>query len=103
MTQAIQISRYLIKLAAQEEEPGSGYLTPLHVQKLLYYVQGWSLALRGTPAFSDDIEAWRYGPVVESVYQAYKKFDDKPIPPGEIPEPDELPEEAKAITASIWE
>ena len=56
----------------------------MKLQKLLYYVQGYSLALTGKPAFSDQIEAWRYGPVVESVYQEYKKYNKSIIPYEEI-------------------
>ena len=55
-------------------------VTPLKLQKLLYYVQGYSLALTGKPAFSDKIKAWKYGPVVDSVYQEYKKYDRGIIP-----------------------
>ncbi len=35
--------------------------TKLH--KLLYYIQGWSLAGLGRPAFTNDLEAWMNGPV----------------------------------------
>ena len=36
------------------------------LHKLLYYVQGWSLAGLGRPAFVHDLEAWRDGPVSTS-------------------------------------
>lgn len=41
------------------------------LQKLLYYVQGWSLAALHTPAHVDQTEAWRDGPVVPSVRNAF--------------------------------
>ncbi|NLA91806.1 MAG: SocA family protein [Synergistaceae bacterium] len=47
-------------------------VTPMKLQKLLYYCQGYSLALTGKPMFNEEIEAWSYGPVVPSVYQEYK-------------------------------
>lgn len=40
--------------------------TKMH--KLLYYIQGWSLAWTGKPLFEDEIQAWRHGPVVPSIY-----------------------------------
>ena len=43
-------------------------LETVKLQKLLYFIQGWSLAVWGRPAFDQDIEAWQYGPVVPSVY-----------------------------------
>ncbi len=48
------------------------YITPLKLQKLLYYIQGMSLRIYGKPAFLNNISAWQYGPVVEDVYQQYK-------------------------------
>jgi uncharacterized phage-associated protein len=33
----------------------------------------------GKPLFSDDIEAWKYGPVVRTVYDEYKSFGHSPI------------------------
>lgn len=48
------------------------YITPLKLQKLLYYIQGMALRIYGKPAFTNNIFAWQYGPVVEEVYQQYK-------------------------------
>lgn len=42
------------------------------LHKLLYYVQGYHLAWEGEPAFSDDIEAWKKGPVVASLWHVEK-------------------------------
>src|SRR5262249_50830431 len=50
VAQAIDVARYLIQLAAAEDEPE--LLSHLRLQKLLYYVQGWSLAQRRAPMFS---------------------------------------------------
>src|SRR6476660_4904178 len=44
------IAKYLLTLAETEDEPDP--LTHLRLQKLMYYVQGWSLALRKRPAFA---------------------------------------------------
>lgn len=49
------------------------------LQKLLYYVQAWSLAFDNGPVFEDEIEAWVHGPVVRSVYRKYKDFGFNPI------------------------
>lgn len=42
------------------------------LHKFLYFAQGYSLALNEVPLFDEEIEAWKYGPVVPSVYQTYK-------------------------------
>jgi len=49
-------------------------LTTLQLQKLLYYVQGYSLGILGKPAFFEDVEAWDNGPVVPNVYENFKEF-----------------------------
>lgn len=46
--------------------------SPMRLQKLLYYVQGWHLAMTGEPVFPDRIEAWRAGPVVPEVYRHHE-------------------------------
>ncbi len=43
-------------------------ITPLTLQKLLYYSQGVSYICFGKPIFNDDCEAWAHGPVFRSVY-----------------------------------
>lgn len=48
------------------------YITPLKLQKLLYYVQGLSLNIFNSCAFTNDILAWKYGPVVKEVYDKHK-------------------------------
>lgn len=47
------------------------YITPLKIQKLLYYIQGISAVIFGEKAFDNDILAWSYGPVVNEIYHIY--------------------------------
>lgn len=64
------IARWFVAWAeAQDAE-----VTNLKLQKLLYYAQGHHLAAFGTPLFSDPIQAWSHGPVVEDVYHWVKTF-----------------------------
>lgn len=58
--------------------------TMLKLQKLLYYAQGYALALLRRPLFAERIKAWEHGPVVPQVRMAYKDF------PGVLPRPDDL-------------
>lgn len=52
----------------------------LKLQKLLYFVQAYSLAEFDEPIFSQKIEAWEYGPVIPEVYQYFKIYGPNPIP-----------------------
>ncbi|MDD4036661.1 MAG: DUF4065 domain-containing protein [Bacilli bacterium] len=62
-----------------EASINSEYITPLKLQKLLYYIQGLSLHIFGKPAFNNKILAWGYGPIVNEVYQKYKDNGRSPI------------------------
>ena len=51
----------------------------LKVNKLCYYAQAWSLTKLGYPLFDDEIEAWRFGPLIQEVYYAFKACGNRPI------------------------
>src|SRR5271154_5310253 len=54
-------------------------LTPMGVIKLTYLAHGWYLALAGEPLLDENVEAWRFGPVVPSLYREFKEFGNCPI------------------------
>ena len=49
-------------------------VTPLMLQKLLYYIQGLSFVLNGREMFEENCEAWVHGPVYKDVYNIFKQF-----------------------------
>ena len=53
--------------------------TPMHVLKLAYISHGWMLGLMDDVLLYEPIEAWRYGPVVPSIYHRYKSFGGQAI------------------------
>ena len=77
MMPAHDIARYFVSLV--DEEAGDS-ITNLKLQKLLYYAQGVNLALNDEVLFPDAIEAWTHGPVVPTVYRAYKQHGGEAIP-----------------------
>lgn len=54
-------------------------LTNMKLVKLMYIAQGLSLSLLDRPIFKDHIEAWKYGPVIPSIYHEFKHFKSNPI------------------------
>lgn len=46
-------------------------LTQMKIMKLVYYVQGVAYKWFHRPAFDNSILAWRYGPVVQEIYDQY--------------------------------
>ncbi len=61
---ALGIARCLLARAHEEDE----LLSHLKLQKLLYFCQGFTLAMTGKPLFSEAIVAWEHGPVVREVW-----------------------------------
>lgn len=54
-------------------------VTPLALQKILYYIQGIYMVLFNAELFSEDCEAWAHGPVYRDVYDVFKNFKYNPI------------------------
>ena len=54
-------------------------VTPLALQKMLYYIQGLYMVLFGVELFSEECEAWAHGPVFKDVYEVFKSFKYNPI------------------------
>lgn len=54
-------------------------ITPLALQKVLYYIQGFYYAFTNDFLFSDDCEAWVHGPVYREIYNRYSDYHFDPI------------------------
>lgn len=72
----IDIANVFIHLANSESE---GSITNLKLNKLLYFAQGWSLALRDKALFNEDIQAWKFGPVIPLIYRSFNVCGSMPI------------------------
>lgn len=55
-------------------------ITHLALEKLLYFVQSWSVALNKEWMFEDDCQAWVHGAVYPQVYELFKYFGYQPLP-----------------------
>jgi uncharacterized phage-associated protein len=64
MPTAMDVANFFIDLFKDSDDP----MTHLRVEKFVYEAQAWSLVKLGKPLFEEEIEAWRYGPVIPSVY-----------------------------------
>lgn len=54
-------------------------VTPLALQKMLYYIQGLFYSRYGVPIFTEDCEAWVHGPVYSKIYNMFSEFRYDPI------------------------
>ena len=74
--EAESIANYFLNRAEKE---GVSDISPLKLQKLVYYAHGWSLGLNDEPLINENIEAWQYGPVISSLYHRFKSFGNNKI------------------------
>ena len=108
------VANFFIEKGKQD---GINNMSPLKIQKLVYFGLGWCLALNNTDIIGgEDVQAWNYGPVIPSLYFSLRHYGKdtvkEPIPGwfGEIDEegneiapasPAKIPEEDKAILKTL--
>jgi uncharacterized phage-associated protein len=49
-------------------------VTPMKLLKLVYIAHGWSLGLLDQPLIDNEVQAWKYGPVIEDLYHELKGY-----------------------------
>lgn len=64
------VANWFLDRAAKDQVP----LSPMKLQKLIYFAHGWALAVLGMPLIDEHPEAWDYGPVIPSIYHEFKSF-----------------------------
>lgn len=77
MESASNVSRFIIHEAVKNNIDD---VSNLKLQKLLYYCQGYHLAVFGERMFPENFEAWDHGPVVREVYREFRSFQNSTIP-----------------------
>jgi uncharacterized phage-associated protein len=75
MYSSFEIANDLIEKGINSNNP----ITPLKLQKELYLANGFYIAKYGNPLLIERFKAWKYGPVIPSIYHEYKDFGDAPI------------------------
>ncbi|NFD54696.1 DUF4065 domain-containing protein [Clostridium botulinum] len=66
----IDVAKYVINKSIEMGTPVSN----LKLQKILYFIQGEFLSNLEKPAFLEEIQAWKHGPVVPEVYYEFNKY-----------------------------
>ena len=76
------VARQFLDIAQADTPPKP--LTLLQLIKLTYVAHGWSFVNLPKPLVSEDVHAWKYGPVFPDLYFALRPFGSKPVT--EVPE-----------------
>ena len=70
MVSAQDVADYIIW---SSHESGS-FISNLKLQKLLYYIQAWHLAVFQRPLFPEKFQAWLRGPAIPEIYERYQGY-----------------------------
>jgi uncharacterized phage-associated protein len=96
---ALDIAEFFV---ASVDRDSGDVMTHLKLQKLLYYAQGFHLAMQsGQPLFPESLVAWTHGPVVPQVYFKYRLCGRHPIDPPDGFEPNDFPPEVIEIVKEV--
>lgn len=64
------VANYFLQKASQEGRA----VTPMQLIKLVYIAHGWHLGYLDAPLINEQVQAWKYGPVIKSLYDRVKPF-----------------------------
>ena len=73
---SLAVAKHMLERCRAIADPA---VTPMQLIKLVYIAHGYMLGRHGIPLLDEMVEAWRYGPVVPSVYHAVKHYQSRPI------------------------
>lgn len=89
------------KIIANTDESQGEIISNLKLQKILYYMQGFFIAVFDKKLFDEEFEAWQYGPVVRTMYNHFKDFGSGAITLKEGEQIVELTEEENELFKEV--
>jgi uncharacterized phage-associated protein len=54
-------------------------LTPMQINKLVFLAHGLCLATMSKPLINEVVYAWKWGPVIRTIYTRFQPFGSKPV------------------------
>jgi len=107
MYNANAIANYFVRRGIEK----GALLTPMQVNKLVFLSHGYYLATTDEPLINEVVYAWKWGPVVSSVYARYREFGRNPIDRTQFGSDAEQKDffsieddcQAKEILEAVWE
>jgi uncharacterized phage-associated protein len=75
MHPATMVANRLLELA----RAAGRTLTPMQLLKLVFLCHGWMLGLYNRALIQDEIQAWKFGPVIPELYRAVRQYRNLPV------------------------
>ncbi|SDR86601.1 Uncharacterized phage-associated protein [Mucilaginibacter mallensis] len=75
MYSASLIAAAIVQKAIDEGDP----VTQMKLQKMVYFANGYNLAKRDQKLIEEDFQAWKFGPVVPTIYNDYQLYGNMAI------------------------
>lgn len=69
------VANLVLDLADEERLP----LSHMSVHKIMFFANGWHLAAYDAPLIDEQFEAWKYGPVLRTVWEAFKHLNKREV------------------------
>lgn len=104
MNTTLSIANYFVIRGIEEKKP----VTLMQLMKLVYFAHGWNLAINDTELISESFQAWKFGPVLRSLYHTAKFHGSNPIKQllcddsGYVIQPPELEENERKLMEAVW-
>lgn len=65
-----EVANCLIGIANKHQQS----MSIMRLLKLAYMSHGWTLAMYDEPLVNDFVQAWRYGPVIPTIYYSFRPY-----------------------------
>lgn len=72
-------ARDVANFLLDDGDQGKIGISPLALQKIIFFSHGWYLAYLGKGLVENEFEAWKYGPVIPVIWKEFKNFRSRPI------------------------
>ena len=72
------VANLLISLAHKNKDEAK-LLTPMKLIKLVYITHACALVISKQPMINTPVKAWKYGPVIPSLYHELKQYGSSPV------------------------
>ena len=74
------VVNWFIQKAIKDKKRKKIKITPMKMQKLVYFAHAWFLGKEKITLVNEPVQAWKFGPVFPSIYNRYKYFGQELIP-----------------------